>query len=502
MMRSRWCMAPLLGLLAGCAVGPNYHAPKPDTPAAFAAASAAQPANPSSDPARWWEAFHDPELTSLIRRAIADNLDLQAAVARLQEAEATQAGVLGGMFPVAGATGAAGRGTGSDLTRGLVEPPLSAADNTDGSTIKEAGGVVGGMELDLFGQLRREVEAAKDDMQAAAAARNDVTVAVIAEVARAYFDLRGLEMRLAALRQDVDAARQDLRFVGIRYNRGLTNELDVALAQRELATLEAAVAPLEAQTAATRYSIAVLIGQYPEAIDQELRAPGMIPGLPASVGIGLPADLLRRRPDIREAERALAASNARIGVAIGNLFPHIGLSAAIGAQGPHAPAAGAGHEIWALGPSADWALLDFGTLDALVEVADFRHKEALLNYKRTVLEAVQQVDSAAETYAAEQDSLANLSAALSASRRSVSLATQRYERGLTDYLNVLDAQRQEFDLESQYAATDQTAADALVELYRGLGGGWEDYQALPRIQQPLPAVVAAFRRLFDSGAKQ
>jgi NodT family efflux transporter outer membrane factor (OMF) lipoprotein len=492
----------MLGLLAGCAVGPNYHSSKPDVPSAFAAVAGTAPAKPPIDPAHWWESFNDPELTSLVRRAIAANLDLQVAIARLQEAEAAEAGVLDTLFPSGGATGATGAGTGSDLTRGLVEPPLSSADNRNGSTVKRAGGLAGGMTIDLFGQLRRELEAARDDMQAAAAARNDVTVTVIAQVAQAYFDLRGSEMRFAALSHDVAAAEQGLKYVQVRYDRGLTNELDVTLAQRELATLQGQVAPLTAKIAAARYSIAVLIGQYPEALDKELQAPGMIPALPTSVGIGVPIELLRRRPDIREAERELAASNARIGVAIGNLFPHIGVSGAVGVQGPNPPGLGSSDEIWAVGASATWSLLDFGTLDALVEVADFQHKELLVNYKRTIIEAVQQVDSAAQAYAAEQNSLTYLSAALVASQRSVVLSTERYDRGLTDYLNVLDAQRQEFALEDQYAAADQTEADALVALYRGLGGGWEDYQALPPIQQPLPAVVAAFRRLLDSGAAQ
>lgn len=501
-MRWRWIHVMPLGLLAGCAVGPNYHSPKADAPPAFAAVSATAPAKPPTDLAHWWVSLNDTELTSLVRRAIAANLDLQVAIARLQEAEATEAGVMGTLLPVADATGAAGNGTGSDLTRGRVEQPLSSADNTKSGTIKRVGGFAGGMELDLFGQLRRELEAARYDMQAAAAARNDVTVTVIAQVAQAYFDLRGLEMRLAALSHDVDAAQQGLRYVQVRYDRGLTNELDVTLAQRELATLQAQVAPLTAQIAAARYSIAVLIGEYPEKIDKELQEPGMIPALPASVGIGVPVEVLRRRPDIREAERELAASNARIGVAIGNLFPHIDVSGAIGVQRPGPPGPGASHRIWAVGPSATWSLLDFGTLDALVQVADFQHKEFLLNYKHAILEAVQQVDSASQAYAAEQDSLAYLSTALVASQHSLTLATERYEHGLTDYLNVLDAQRQEFDLENQYAATNQTAADALVALYRGLGGGWEDYQALPAIQRPLPAVVAAFRRVFDSGAAQ
>ena len=503
--RRRWLFAGVLTLLGGCAVGPNYHAPKVAVPPAFGEANAVppeKPGAPTTGETRWWESFKDAELASLVERAIKANLDLQIAVARLQEAETAEQVVLGTALPEIGGSGAIGKGTGSDIVRGRVAPPLAAADNTNGKQITQAIGFDGGWQIDLFGQFRREIEAAKYDAQAAADARNDVTVTVIADVARAYFDLRGFEMRLAALNENVSAARQSLDFVTQRYQHGLTNELDVTLAQRELSTLEAQVGPLTAQLTAARDSIAVLIGEYPETLAKELEQPGMIPALPASVGTGLPVELLRRRPDIQEAERQLAASTARIGVAIGNLFPRVGVSAAVGLQGPGAPGTSTSHTIWGVGPAVGWSLLDFGTLDAVVNIADLRQKEFLLAYKRDILLAVQQVDSAISDYTAAQSSLKSLETALEASQRSVTLASERYDRGLTDYLNVLDAQRQQYQLEDQYAAEQQAAADALVNLYRSLGGGWEQYQALPPIRTPMPVIVAAFERLFDSGVSK
>jgi NodT family efflux transporter outer membrane factor (OMF) lipoprotein len=483
-----------LALLGGCAVGPDYQAPKPALPAAFVAAKDA--AGPATNETRWWESFHDPALTALVERAIAGNLDFQIALARLQEARTMEAVVVGSALPEVGVSGAAGTGNGSDLTRGRLAPALSSADNRNGAQVTQAVGFDAGWEIDLFGKLRREIEAAGDDAQAAAAARNETLVTLIADVVRAYFDQRGLQMRLAALQRGVATAQQTLDYVQKRYDRGLTNELDVTLAQREVSTLQAQLAPLESQVSAARYTIAILIGQYPEAVDQELSKPAMIPALPASVEAGLPVDLLKRRPDIAEAERQLAGATARIGVATANLFPQVGVTGAVGWQGLSAATA-ASPMIWAVGPQASWSLLDFGTLDALVDVADLRTKEFALNYKETILHAVQQVDTAVDDYAAEQNSLHNLDTALAASQRSVTLAGERYDRGLTDFLNVLDAQRQEYQLEDQYAQTELAAADSLVSLYKGLGGGWQDYQEVPDIKQPQPAVVAAFQRLFE-----
>lgn len=475
--------------LAGCAVGPDYAPPRPDLPAGFA--------GPSEGEARlgdWWQTFHDPELTQLVEHAIAGNPDLAVALLRLQEARTEEVVVMSAALPDAGVSGAAGTGTGTDLTRGRLAPALGAADDRHGGQITQAIGFDAGWELDLFGKYRRELEAARADSAAAAAARNGVLISTIADVARAYFDLRGLEMRAAVLVRDIATAQQTVDVVGTRYNRGLTNELDLTLAQRELATLQAEQAPLAAEIDAARDTIAVLTGQYPEAVAQELAKPGVIPPLPARVGAGLPVDLLRRRPDVIEAERQLAAATARIGVATADLFPQVGATGGAGWQ-QAGGAAGASPFIWSAGPSVAWTLLDFGALDALVDIADLRTREFLIQYKATVIEAVREVDDALADYAAQQDRLARLGEALTASRRSVTLASERYDRGLTDFLNVLDAQRQEYDLEDQYAAAEQQAADSLVSLYKGLGGGWEDRQDVPPIRQPQPAVIAAFTRL-------
>lgn len=490
------------GLIAGCTVGPDYQTPKSDLPEQFVAVAPASGQSAATSaapiPVRWWETFRDPELTSLVSRAIVSNLDLQIAIARIQAAEAAEAVVIGTSLPSAGAAAAAGAGTGANLTRNTFLPsPIQNATIANGGRIAQVIGFDAGWELDLFGQFRREIEAAKYDKEAAVEARNDVLVTVVANVARAYFDLRGFQMRLAVLNQNVAAAQQSLDFVQSRFNIGITNELDVTLAQRELATLQAQIGPLVSQLNAAQYSIATLLGAYPESLDGELSTPGMIPALPTEVGTGLPVQLLERRPDIRDAERQLAASTARIGVATADLFPHVNLTGAVGLQALAGHPTATPNPIWAIGPAADWALLDFGTLDALVDVADYTQKQFLLSYKQTILQAVQQVDASVQDYSEDQGSLRSLETALAAAQRAVTLASARYDRGLTDFLNVLDAQRQEYALEDQYAVEEQAAADALANVYRSLGGGWEDYQTIPAIPPPQPAILAAFRRLMN-----
>jgi NodT family efflux transporter outer membrane factor (OMF) lipoprotein len=493
--------APLLliGALAGCAVGPNYQPPKPAVPDAFVAtpdpASTVTAPAVAVDAAHWWHSLNDPELDSLVERAIAANPDLQIALDHLQEARTLRAAILGTALPVAGAGATKARGTGSDLSRGRVDSPLVSADHTAGvGNISELGGFDLAWELDLFGKYRRQLEASRYDIEAAAEARNAVLTAVIADVARTYFDLRGLQMQLAVAKRSVAIAQQTLDFVQARYDRGLTNALDVTLARRELATLQADVAPLNSQIGAAHYAIAVLLGVFPENLAGELAAPGIIPAMPREISTGLPLDLLRRRPDIREEERRLAAATARIGVATANLFPHLGLTGAVGVENGGPP--GSMTHIWSFGPSAFWNILDFGTLDALVDLADLQTHEQLVRYKATVLRAVQDVDTSIASYAALQDRLGNIGDALLASQEAVGFASQRYRRGLTDFLNVLDAQRQEYDLETKYAIAQREAADQFVGLYKGLGGGWENYQEVPDIRQPLPAVMAAFKRLL------
>jgi NodT family efflux transporter outer membrane factor (OMF) lipoprotein len=489
---------------AGCAVGPNYRAPQLPVPQSYAENSpvsnpAAAAGAPGVDLERWWQALDDPELNSLIERAVARNPDLLIALDRLQAARTYEAGVVGAVLPVAGASGAAAHGTGSDLTRGRAAQSLVSADNDHGlQHINLIGGFDALWQLDVFGKYRRELQAARYDTQATLAARNAVLVAVVADVAGAYVDLRGLQVRAAVLQAAVAALRESLRIVKIRYERGITNELDVTLATRELAVLEAQAAPVAAQARAASYTIATLLGEYPEDLAAELGPTHMVPAVPGAVAPGAPLELLRRRADVQQSERELAAATARIGVATANLFPAIGISGAVGYQRQEQGSLPQlGEHIWSAGPFAEWPLLDFGALDAQVEIADLQTRALLINYKKTIQQAVREVDTSLGLFAAEQQSLGQLSTALLASQRAVTLANERYRRGLTDFLNVVDAERQQYEIQQQYTEAQVALARQFIELYRSLGGGWERYQALPPVHRPEPAIIAMFQRVLN-----
>lgn len=497
-------------VLASCAVGPNYHTPDEHPPADFVAIhgqssmtskpTSQAPQAPDVDFATWWRSLNDPELDSLVSRAVAANPDAQIALDRLQAARTYEISVIGTALPTVGASAAAARGTGSDVTRSRASNILYSADNTSGlKQINEVGGFDAAWQLDVFGKYRREIEAARADAQASLAERNQVLIAVIANVARAYIDMRGLQTRASILHNADTTLQESLRIVRIRYERGITNELDLTLATRELGVLEAQIAPVEAQVSAAQYTIATLLGLYPEDLIKELTPAAMIPSVPAVVQSGLPLDLLRRRPDISQAERELAAYTARIGVATANLFPQLSISGAIGFQRQALGNPVIGKHIWSAGPSASWSLLDFGALDAQVEIARLRTREQLVNYKRTIQNAVKEVDTTWDAYGAEQERVSKLGDALIASQRAVTLANERYARGLTDFLNVVDAERQAYDIEEQYSDAQVSVDEQFIALYRSLGGGWEKYQTLPSVHIPQPAIVAAFHRVFVRG---
>ena len=495
-------IAAVLGV-AACAVGPDYTAPEPPLPPTFAAARAGgneQHADRVAATTKWWRTLHDRELDSLIDRAIAGSPSLEIALQRLQQARAQEAVIVGAALPMVEGTEGGGIGTGSDLGRSRAAQSLVSAETGTGvSQVTNLAGFDAAWEIDVFGKFRRAIEAAQYDVEAAAAARNAVLISLVADVTRAYLDLRALQMQLAVLHKGIEVAKKYLDFVQERFNRGITNELDVTLAQRQLAQLQSQIAPLGAQINAARYVIAVLLGEFPENLGSELTRPGMLPALPGRIRSGLPIELLRRRPDIAEAERQLASATAAIGVATADLFPRVALVASAGNQ----TALGGVpiNPIWSLGPGVLAPILDFGRLDAAVEKADYRAREFLFTYKQTVLKAVGEVDTAVDAYAAQQNRLRHLSDALAAARKAVDLANERFDRGLIDSLNVIDAQRQEYEIEQQYVAAQAAAAEQLVALYKSLGGGWEDYQIFPPIRPPLPAIAAAFRSLLAPTAR-
>jgi NodT family efflux transporter outer membrane factor (OMF) lipoprotein len=489
--------------LCGCTVGPDYQVPEVFMPLHFGSASktpVSQDALPEPDSIRWWQTLHDRELNRLVERAIACNPDIEIALTRVQAVRMREIVVIGQALPQVEGSAGIGAGTGNDLTRGRVSQPIRAGENNTGlSPISRAGGFDSVWELDLFGKYRRLFEAVQDDAQALAEIRNTVLITVIADVVRNYIGIRGLQLRLEIARDAVRTAQKSVDLVQTRFDRGLTNELDVTLAKRQLATVRARLPELEAAISHAESRLALLLGAYSPELVRELRVSGGLPRLPSRLRPGVPADLLRRRPDIREAERALASATAQIGVATADLFPAVAFTAGIGVQGGnqtgktqpiHGP-------IWSAGPAGYWPFLDFGRLDALIDIQELQAHEALVNYKKTVLLAVEEVDDAIKQYRAQQQRRRELAVALEESRRAVDLATERYERGLTDFLNVLDAQRQEFDIEDQDAVAQEAVTIQYIALYKALGGGWEIYDVLPPLKEVQPAVLATVRRLAN-----
>jgi NodT family efflux transporter outer membrane factor (OMF) lipoprotein len=498
--------------VSGCAVGPDFELPTVGVPKSFGTASLTSatdspPRRPAADFVRWWQVLHDRQLNALIERAVASNPDLEIALTRVQEARTEQIVVLGAMLPKVNASAAAGLGTGTDLMEGRAAQALSAGSNTTGiKSVSRIAGFDAGWELDLFGKYQRLLEAVRDDAETQMELRNAVLITIIADVARNYLEIRALQLRLEIVRNDVATAQKTVNLLLTRFDSGMSNELDLTLARRQLATQQARLPELTAEISATESRLALLLGTYSADIVGELQRPERFPRISEHLRPGVPVDLLRRRPDIRAAERDLAAATARIGVAIADLFPSVALTAGFGLQGGTRVGSSAAQfkqavpirgPIWSAGPGAYWPLLDFGRLDALINIQEMKAHELLVNYRKTIIVAVEEVDQAIKQYQLDLAQHKALGVALAASRRSVDLSMERYESGVTNFLNVLDAQRQEYALEDQNAIAEEVVALEYVALYKALGGGWELYDELPPIPDAQPAVIAAVRRLLN-----
>ena len=503
----RFLLACGVAALCGCSVGPDYQPPEVALPTLFGGASreiVSQETAPVADTVRWWQTLRDPELNRLVDRAIAFNPDLEIALTRVQAVRTQQIVVIGSMLPTAGASAGTAAGTGSDLVKGRVPQALDSGTNTRGlDNVNRVAGFDAAWEFDVWGKYRRQLEAVRDDAQAFAQLRNAAFITVIGDVARNYVNLRGLQLRLQIARNAVEAAKKTAELAQARFDRGLTNELDVTLAKRELSSLKAQAPLLIAAIADAESRLALLVGTFSADIQPQLRAFHSLPRVPSKLKPGAPAELLRRRPDIQQAERQLAAATARIGVATAQLFPTVFATAGIGLQGGDINAANAAKtppitSIWSAGPGAYWPLLDFGRLDAQIGIQELAAHENLVNYKKIILTAVEEVDNAVKQYRAQQQRHRELTVALEQRRRSVTLATERYERGITDFLYLLDAQRQEYAIEDQAAVAQQAVIVQYIALYKALGGGWELYDALPPLKEAQPALAATVRRVLNN----
>jgi len=477
-LRSALAIASAAGL-TGCAVGPNYHAPQLKLPDAFIAASqasgAAAKGSTSIDPSSWWHALNDPQLDSLIERAIQANPSLEIALTRLQQARTFEAAVTGQALPVLEASAGAARGTGSNLARGRASAPLISATNTQGlDHITQVFGFDAAWEIDVFGGTRRTIQAADADYEASIEARRDTYVRLLAEIARNYVELRQFQNQIRIATENLKTQQASLSLTQERFRAGVTTQLDVSRAQAQVAATAAGIPSLDAQMHQTIHRISVLLGEQPAALTAELTQPGTIPGVPDVVPVGVPTDLLRRRPDIRRAERELASATARIGAATADLYPKFQLIGTFGFDASEFKHMfDWGSRYWSIGPSITWPVFNAGRIRANIQTYNEAQQQALTTYEQTVLQAMEDVEDSLVAYSREQMRRQALADSVAANKQSVDLATQQYRQGVVDFLTVLEAQRSLFLAEDELARSDAQIASNLVALYKAMGGGWE-----------------------------
>ncbi|MCA7951599.1 efflux transporter outer membrane subunit [Burkholderia seminalis] len=502
--------------ISGCTVGPDYQPPHAEVPPAWHAMQADGQAAPASDVAarsapvtdadpdpRWWHAFGDPVLDRLVERAARDNLDVQAAVLRIAQARAqVRAAAAQGLPDVRanasyqreqlglrgiveeqgidqrvdrlGAPGSPldrfGPGTGASVRQGA----RGALDALEAPVNLWQAGFDASWELDLFGRVRRSVEAAGAQASAAVASRDDALLSLEAEVAQTYLQLRGAQAQ-RALADDLQRAQRELLdLTREQAAHGLASDLDVRAAEARLAQIRAQLPQFDQQIVLLRNGLAYLVGGAPGALDDWLAAPAALPGVPPTVPVGLPSTLARRRPDIRRAEADLHAATADVGVAVAQFYPDISLTGQVGLRASHVrELAHWSHLFYAFGPAVSLPIFSGGALVSNLRLSQARQAEAALAYRQAVLVALRDVDNALAVYRTDQARVAALDDAVKAEQGALDLARDRYRKGLSPFLDVLDAERQwSQGRQDAEQGTLQTTTD-LVALYKALGGGWQ-----------------------------
>ena len=465
------------GLPAGCKVGPDYVAPTPVAPEHFSHTDAEGFATTSTliaDKApelTWWESLRDPKLDELIERAVQGNLDLRLAAARIREARAQRGVVATDDLPQISLDGQYTRSRASkSSTQGLGGVPLT-------QNLFQLG-FDASWELDVFGGNRRAIEAADAMIGSTIESRRGVILTLLSELAVNYVDLRGFQRRLDIARRNIDLQKQTVDLTKSRFDAGLTNEVDVAQARASLATTQSTVPTFDQGVHQSIHRIGVLLGEQPTALESELLTEATIPTVPDEIPVGIPSDLLRRRPDVRMAERDLASSTANIGVAVADLFPKFSLTGSFGHQSLHQQQfANATSRFWSFGPAMQWPIFQFGRVRANIAVADAQTDQALVRYQQAVLTSFEDVENAMVSFTREQDRRKSLQEAVDANQRAFDLSNQLYTNGLTDFLVVLDSQRALQASEDSLAESQTTVASNLISLYKALGGGWDVIEA-------------------------
>ena len=467
--------------LSGCAVGPDYHRPTTHVAKEFptGATQGATLESPASSDiyshaatqTEFWKQFNDPTLDSMVSDALTANYDLRIALGRLVQARALRNESRFDLAPTV--TASAGY---TKQRTPSVENPFGGAYIT---RLYDAG-FDATWELDFFGGVRRGIQARNAELEGEVASLHDAQVSVIAEVARNYFELRGEQTRLAVARENVKNQQQVLELAQAERAAGSGTDLDVARAQSQLSTTLSTIGPLEAAVSRSVHRLSVLTGRDPSALTGVLSAPHDLPPLPPIVPVGSPEELLRRRADIRVAERNLAASTALVGVAVSNLFPKVTFTGSFGYAAAEPGGFGAtGSRSYIIGPSITWAAFDLGRVREQIAGARAGAVIALDQYHQTVLNALEETEDALVTHARDRDQLLHAEDAARASATAARLAEIRYKGGMVDFLSVLDADRTQLQTEDALAQSRTEAATSLIAVYKALGGGWET-APLPR----------------------
>jgi len=450
----------LLGLLAvtACApVGPNFHAPDPQAPASWHT-GLAEGLSPESatELAHWWANFNDPILSTLIEQALASNLDLQLAKARLHETRARLGVANAAEFPALTGNGSASRSRSNSQTGNFFATGFDA-----------------GWELDIFGGVRRAQEAARADLAAGEEDMRNIMVSLLAEVATNYLEARTYQGRLSAAAGNITFQADSWQLADWRNQAGLSDELAVQQARYNLAATRAQLPSLRTGLEGSLNRLAVLTGAAPGQVHGLMKDPAPIPVPPLAVLVGVPAETLRQRPDLRRAEQQLAAATARVGAAVADLYPKFRLSGSIGIESiDSADILAAASRSWKLGPSFSWPLFDGGQIRRNIEIQSALQEQKLIQYQSMVLAALEEVENALTAYVEEQRRSQALTEAAQAARSAAGLALDKYKGGLQDFSTVLDAQRSQLSFEDQLAQSQGAASTDLVRIYKALGGGW------------------------------
>ncbi|WP_081673823.1 efflux transporter outer membrane subunit [Pseudomonas cremoricolorata] len=470
------CSPLLLAMaLAGCSLGPDFHTPASTAPAQWAqpkddAATSRAEAEPLQ--LRWWDSFHDPRLSALIEQVAARNLDLQMASARVLQSRALRSTVAAEQAPNVRAD--VGYSRARNSAEGLNDP--------SGNAGKAAynlwqGDLAAGWELDLWGRVRRQVEAADASVQVAENDRRGVLLSLLADTASDYIQLRAVQRTLSVTEDNLKLARHSLRLSRGRQAEGVATRLDVAQASAQVASIEARLPDLQARRDELINALSLLAAEPPGSLQRQLLAPGTQPEPEQRLAIGLPSELAARRPDIRQAEARLHAATASIGMAQADFYPRITLSGSVGFQALQLADLGSwGSRRFAFGPQLSLPLFEGGRLRGTLRLREAQQQEAAVNYRKVVLGAWHEIDDQLRRYNASQVRREHLAEAVEENRIALRTAQQQYVEGAVDFLNVLSVQSALLASEEQSIDSSAAVAQALVGLYKALGGGWEAFE--------------------------